>query len=103
MGWWDRIRGLPQPTAHADLAARGAAGVTIYWRPGCPFCATLGASVRRYADRAAWVNIWEDEEGAAYVRSVNHGDETVPTVVIDGVPHTNPSPRLVRRALAARG
>ncbi len=100
MGLWDRVRGLPPPTEHAAALRQADSGVAIYWRPGCGFCATLGARVRRYADRAAWVNIWEDDAAAAYVRSVNGGAETVPTVVIDGVPHTNPSPRLVRRALA---
>ena len=75
-------------------------GVTIYWRPGCPYCMVLGARVRKHSGRATWVNIWEDPEAAAYVRSVNGGNETVPTVVIDGVPHTNPRPGLVRAALA---
>ena len=46
-----------------------------------------------------WVDIWADPDGAAYVRSVNDGNETVPTVVIDGVAHTNPSPRAVVAAL----
>jgi hypothetical protein len=46
------------------------------------------------------VNIWEDEAGRVYVASVNQGNETVPTVVIDGVPHTNPSPMLVKAALS---
>ena len=76
-------------------------GVRIYWRPGCPYCLVLRARVRKYSPRATWVNIWEDPDGAAYVRSVNGGNETVPTVVIDGVPHTNPSPGVVRAALAA--
>lgn len=76
-------------------------GVRIYWRPGCPYCLVLRARVRKYADRATWLNIWEDPDGAAYVRRVNDGNETVPTVVIDGVPHTNPSPGVVRAALAA--
>lgn len=102
MGIWDRMRGLPPATPHAEALRSADRGVTIYWRPGCAFCAVLGARVRRYADRAAWVNVWEDDAAAAYVRSVNAGDETVPTVVIDGVPHTNPSPRLVRRALSRR-
>ena len=88
---------------HEQALSQAERGVTIYWRPGCGFCAALGARVRKYADRAAWVNIWEDEEGAAFVRSVNGGSETVPTVVIDGVPHTNPRPALVRKALSARG
>jgi len=77
-----------------------AEDVVIYWRPGCPFCMALQAVVRDRADRATWRNIWEDPEAAEFVRSVNNGDETVPTVVIDGVAHTNPSPLKVRKALA---
>ena len=58
-------------------------------------------AVRKERDRIAWVNIWEDDAGRAYVASVNNGNETVPTVVIDGIAHTNPDPALVKRALAA--
>ena len=36
-------------------------------------------------------NIWEDDEAAAFVRSVNNGNETVPTVVIGDEYLTNPS------------
>jgi len=36
-------------------------------------------------------NIWEDPEAAAVVRSHARGNETVPTVVIDGVGLVNPS------------
>lgn len=73
--------------------------VVIYWRPGCPFCMTLTMALRDRTERATWRNIWEDPEAAAYVRSVNDGNETVPTVVIDGEAHTNPSPLMVRKAL----
>ncbi len=53
--------------------------------------------------RATWVDIWSDPEAAAYVRTTNEGgNEVVPTVVIDGVAHTNPQPRLVKAALARR-
>lgn len=90
----------PAPTPHAEALAQGQDGVAIYWRPGCTFCQNLSMRVRGRADRAAWVNIWKDPEARAYVRSVNDGNETVPTVVIDGVAHTNPSPRLVREALS---
>ena len=31
--------------------------------------------------------------------SVNDGNETVPTVVIDGEAHTNPDPEVVRQRL----
>lgn len=47
-----------------------------------------------------WVDIWSDEDAAAYVRLVNDGNETVPTVIIDGVAHTNPPPTRVRSALS---
>lgn len=73
--------------------------VVVYWRPGCGFCARLKNRLGPEREHAHWVNIWEDEEGAAYVRSVNDGNETVPTVVIDGIPHTNPHPDLVRDRL----
>ena len=73
--------------------------MTVYWRPGCPFTARLRLAVRAHRDEAAWVNIWEDDEGRAFVASVNGGNETVPTVVIDGVPHTNPDPSVVKAAL----
>ena len=75
--------------------------MAIYWRPGCPFCSRLRVAVRKHRDEIAWVNIWEDDVGRAYVASVNEGDETVPTVVIDGAPHTNPRTALVKRALGA--
>lgn len=97
------LSGHPAPTPHADALAQAQEGVAIYWRPGCPFCQMLTARVRAHADDAAWVNIWQDPEGAAYVRSVNGGNETVPTVVIDGVAHSNPSPGVVREALRRVG
>ncbi len=56
-------------------------------------------AVRSRRDEIAWVNIWEDDAGRAYVASVNQGNETVPTVVIDGTAHTNPRPALVKQAL----
>ena len=99
----DAVLGRPAPTSNADAAARRQDGVTIYWRDGCPFCLRLRWTVRKYADRATWVDIWSDREAAAYVRTTNEGGhEVVTTVVIDGVPHTNPDPKLVKVALAGR-
>lgn len=81
---------------HVDAVARGRhQGVVIYWRPSCIFCARLRGRLGPHRSKATWVNIWQDDDGAAFVRSVNDGNETVPTVVIDGVPHTNPDPQLV--------
>jgi mycoredoxin len=47
------------------------------------------------------VNIWADPDAAAFVRSVADGNETVPTVVVDGRPMVNPTPRHAVAALRA--
>jgi len=47
------------------------------------------------------VNIWEDPAGAAFVRSVAGGDQTVPTVRIGMQSFVNPSPRRVLEMLRA--
>ena len=75
--------------------------VVIYWRPGCGYCRRLRTSLGDLGGQARWVNIWQDDEAAAFVRSVNDGNETVPTVVMDGIPHTNPDPGTVRERLEA--
>ena len=77
----------------------GAGPVVVYHRPGCTFCARLKLVLTGVRSRAIWVDIWDDPEAAAFVRSVNEGNETVPTVIMDGRPHTNPDPFRVRRAL----
>ncbi len=85
--------------SHA-AALESDADVVVYHRPGCTYCIRLKASLGGRAHGATWVDIWEDEAAAVYVRSVNEGDETVPTVVIDGVAHTNPPPSMVKARLA---
>lgn len=75
--------------------------VTIYWRPGCGYCARLRSVLGSAGDSATWRNIWEDSEARRYVASVNDGDEIVPTVVIAGTPHTNPAPEDVLDALVS--
>lgn len=39
------------------------------------------------------VNIWDEPDAAAFVRSVARGYETVPTVAVGPVALVNPSPR----------
>lgn len=91
----------PVSVSAADGARAAADGrVVVYWRRGCPFTQVLRLVLGKRGADAVWVDIWADPDGAAYVRSVNGGNETVPTVVIDGVPHTNPSPRSVVAALS---
>ncbi|MCQ9134683.1 glutaredoxin domain-containing protein [Streptomyces hilarionis] len=72
----------------------------VYWRPGCTYCIRLRMRLGRSARRLHWVDIWRDPAGAAAVRAVNDGNETVPTVVVAGRSHTNPDPDWVREQLA---
>jgi mycoredoxin len=75
------------PTNHAEIV--------VYWRPGCGFCSVLRRQLTRAGVAHRLVNIWEDPDAAARVRSVARGYETVPTVMVGAVPLVNPSMRQV--------
>lgn len=77
-----------------------AADVVIHWRPGCGFCSSLLRGVEQTPLRYEMVNIWEDEEGAAFVRSVADGNETVPTVRVGDVALVNPTAGQLLQAVA---
>lgn len=65
--------------------------VEVYWRPGCPYCASLRRRLARRGVPAQWHNIWADDTARAFVRSVNTGNETVPTVRVGECTLTNPN------------
>ncbi|WP_327677128.1 glutaredoxin domain-containing protein [Streptomyces sp. NBC_00467] len=73
----------------------------VFWRPGCPYCLRMRIRLGRRARQVHWVDIWRDPAGAAEVRAVNDGNETVPTVFVAGRPHVNPDPAWVREQLDA--
>jgi glutaredoxin len=76
--------------------------VTVYWRPGCGYCTRLRLSLRRAGIPADEVNIWEDADGAAFVRSAAGGNETVPTVTVGDRTLVNPQPRRLVASIAAQ-
>ncbi|WP_216215610.1 glutaredoxin family protein [Amycolatopsis aidingensis] len=78
----------PQPTE-----------IEFYWRPGCPFCMALRQPLRRSGLPVREINIWEDPEAAARVRSVADGNETVPTVFVGEHAMVNPSFRKLEAAV----
>ena len=86
-------------SAAEGARAAGDGRVVVYWRKGCPFCKRLQLVLGKRVTDVVWVDVWADPDASAYVRSVNGGDEVVPTVVIDGVARTNPPPREVVAAL----
>ncbi len=69
--------------------------VTVYTRPGCPYCFLLRRGLRRRGVAFTEIDIWHDPAAAAAVRAVADGNETVPTVHVAGRWLVNPSARTV--------
>jgi mycoredoxin len=65
--------------------------ITVYWRPGCGFCSMLRRDLHDAGVAFEEVNIWDSPDGAAFVRSVARGYETVPTVTVGTTAMVNPS------------
>ncbi|GGO20875.1 membrane protein [Micromonospora parathelypteridis] len=85
--------------AEAQRASAADGRPIVYWRPGCRYCLQLRFSLGRLARRAHWVDIWLDPAGAAAVRAVASGNETVPTVVLAGQAVVNPDRAWLREQL----
>lgn len=96
---------FPRSIGALEAQRRSAADgrPVVFWRPGCTYCLRLRIRLGRSARQLYWVDIWRDPAGAAAVRAVNDGNETVPTVVVAGRPHTNPDPEWVRAQLFSDG
>ena len=78
-----------------------AAEITVYTRPGCPFCTMLRSGLQDRGLAFDEVDIWQDPTAAETVRSLANGNETVPTVwFADGSTLTNPSAGQVQAKLA---
>jgi len=75
--------------------------ITVYTRPGCPYCFLLRRGLRRRHLTFTEINIWENPDAAAAVRAAADGNETVPTVHVAGQWLVNPRARTV--ADLARG
>ncbi len=73
-----------------------ADAVDFYWRPSCPFCSMLRMRLAEAGLPVRELNIWEDRDAAAFVRSVARGNETVPTVAIGDEALVNPGIKAVR-------
>ncbi len=65
--------------------------VVVYARPGCTWCLRLRLALLGHSPAPLWVDVWDDDDASAFVRAVNEGNETVPTVVIGDVGLVNPS------------
>ena len=75
--------------------------LTIYSTPWCGYCRRLKGQLERDGIDFVEVDIAEEPDAAEVVMAVNHGNQTVPTLVFpDGTALTNPSLAQVRERLA---
>jgi len=88
------------------ITSRGTATdtITMYTTPWCGYCHRLKRQLDGEGIEYETVDIEEFPETAAIVENVNHGNQTVPTLVFsDGSALTNPSVAQVKDKLAALG
>ena len=78
-----------------------SSSVTMYTTPWCGYCHRLAGQLDREGIGYELVDIEQQPEAAEIVERVNHGNQTVPTLVYpDGLAHTNPSVAQVKEKLA---
>ena len=76
--------------------------LTMYSTSWCGYCHRLKSQLDREGITYEVVDIEQDDTSAAFVRSVNGGNQTVPTLrFADGSALTNPSIVQVKEHLAA--
>ena len=78
--------------------------IIVYGHPACPQVAPVLGTLKHSGVTYTYVNIWIDEAARAMVRSLNEGDETVPTLILpDGDVLSEPSFRVLEARLNAMG
>lgn len=78
--------------------------MTIYSTPWCGYCHRLKRQLGRAGIQWAEVDIEQRPEAADFIKDINNGNATVPTLVFaDGSVLTNPSLKAVQDHLAALG
>jgi mycoredoxin len=76
--------------------------ITMYSTSWCGYCHRLKSQLTREGIEYEVIDIERDPAAAAFVESVNGGNQTVPTVKFsDGSALTNPSIVQVKKHLAA--
>lgn len=71
-----------------------ASSIIVYATDWCPDCIRSRNFLRRHDVAFTWVNIDEDEEAERYVREVNDGNRSVPTILFeDGTVLVEPTNR----------
>ena len=78
--------------------------ITVYGHPTCPAVGPMRAMLGQSKVPYIYVNIRQDPDAAAIVRSINNGNESVPTLVFpDDTTLTEPSIGELKKKLEALG
>ena len=78
--------------------------ITVYGHPTCPGVGPVRAMLGQSKIEYTYVNIRRDPNAAAIVRSINNGNESVPTLVFpDGTTLTEPSASELKQKLETLG
>ena len=78
------------------------AAITMFSTPWCGYCHRLMSQLDREGIAYTVVDIAEDPTAADLVMALNHGNQTVPTVLFgDGSALTNPSVLQIKAKLSA--
>lgn len=78
--------------------------ITLYGHPACPAVGPVRALLGQSKVEYNYVNIRQDSDAAATVRSINNGNESVPTLVFpDGSTLTEPSIGELKKKLETYG
>ncbi|MBV7411293.1 hypothetical protein KRX56_00855 [Dermabacteraceae bacterium TAE3-ERU27] len=97
--WNSPYRGGNHTPFAEAIKRRSADHAIIFWRPGCPYCARLQTAIRGEKPHITWVNIWRDKDAAEFLRTLNDGNETVPTALVGEQVLVNPAFSDINRTL----
>ena len=82
----------------------GETSLIVYGHPRCPDVPPIRGLLTRAGVPHRYINIHQDPAAAAQVRSINHGNESVPTLLFpDGSTLTEPSVRQLTAHLESYG
>lgn len=78
--------------------------IILYGHSACPSVPLAKALLNKAGAEFEYINIRADEAGRARLREINHGYESVPTLIFpDGTSLTEPSHQALREKLLALG
>jgi len=76
--------------------------IDLYGAEWCPDCRRAKAYLDSENVSYNYIDISKDETAAVKVQEINNGKRIIPTIIIDGTPHTNPNNRMLELALGLK-